>query len=537
MIVLAPIGGDAMRLQTKLVILVTSILTISLVIMYVFLSSVANQTVEDEVSSRARAVSAAVAMAPVVSGNMTEEANKHYVQEYVESMRQETGADFIVVFDMKGLRLSHPNAELIGQHIRGDDEGDALRGLTYVSKASGTLGPSMRAFHPIYHDGRQVGAVMTGISMQHIYQTIAARNLHFLLIMVLVFCCGIGATLLVAHRIKATLLGMEPLAIARLTVERNMVIQSVREGVVVVDRLGRLLIVNEEAERIFRQAGVTGPLVGENSERVIPNTRMLDIVKSGKAELDREQRINSLYILTNRVPLIVNGKVVGALATFRDLAEVRQMAEELTGVKRYVEALRAQAHEFRNKLHVINGLIINQRYTELSAYVQHLALAGQNEIKWIQKHVQDPVVSAFLQSKLSRSREMDVHLLFHQDMEIPPVSDGEFQNGLITILGNLLDNAMEAVQFTEQKTVELLVREEDGEWFIQSRDTGSGVDPQILDNIFQRGYSTKGENRGFGLFLVGKVVEKYGGTIRVTPNGPQGSVFTIRLYPMEEEQQ
>lgn len=97
-----------MRLQTKLVVLVTSILTISLVIMYVFLSSVANQTVEDEVSSRARAVSAAVAMAPVVSGNMTEEANKHYVQEYVESMRQETGADFIVVFDMKGLRLSIP---------------------------------------------------------------------------------------------------------------------------------------------------------------------------------------------------------------------------------------------------------------------------------------------------------------------------------------------------------------------------------------------------------------------------------------------
>jgi CitB family two-component system sensor histidine kinase MalK len=128
---------------------------------------------------------------------------------------------------------------------------------------------------------------------------------------------------------------------------------------------------------------------------------MLEVVHSGQAEFDQEQHLNNMYILTNRLPLVVEGKIIGSLATFRDLAEIRKLAEELTGVKRYVEALRAQAHEFRNQLHVINGLILNEHYHELSDYIQELSAMGDNEIHWVNKHVRDSVLAAFFMSKLS----------------------------------------------------------------------------------------------------------------------------------------
>lgn len=522
-----------MRLRTKLILLVSSILIVSLAIMYFLMSSIAMQNVRAELSSRAKGIAAAVAIMPDVGENMALAKDHQFIQDYAEKIRQEAGADYIVVFDMEGLRLSHPNTAIIGQHVLGGDEKRSLQGETYISEAEGTLGTAIRAFHPVYYKERQVGAVLTGISLTKAEQVVAERNQRVLWLILIVFACGLGVTVLVAQGIKETLLGMEPKTISRLTVERNMVIQSVREGVVVVDKTGKILVVNGEAQRIFEQAGIKGNIIGQDSEQVIPNTRMLDIVKSGKTELDQEQRLHALYILTNRVPLRVDGEIIGALATFRDLAEVRQLAEELTGVKRYVEALRVQAHEFRNKLHVINGLILNQRYANLSAYVQRLALTEQNEVKWVHKHVQDPVLAAFLQSKLSRSRELAVHLLLDEYMDIPEAGSGEYQNDLITVIGNLVDNAIDAVSESERKIVELLVREEDGEWLIQVRDSGCGVAADKLEKIFDLGFSTKGENRGFGLYLVGKVIEKYNGTVRVTANKPQGVIFTLRLYPGE----
>lgn len=523
--------GKTMRLKTKLVLLVSTILTISLAVVYVFLSSNANRTVREEVGNRARAITAVVAVAPDIANNFGADGDHARIQEFAETIRKETGVEYVVVFDNGGIRLSHPNPAQIGEHFRGGDEREALYGASYVSSAEGTLGESIRAFQPVYQNGVQVGVVATGISMESVNSTISKQNRDLLLILAVVFAGGLIATLIVAQHIRETLLGMEPLAIARLTVERNTIIQSVREGVIVVDNSGKLLIVNEEAQRIFHQAGIVGDLVGKNSETAIPNTHMLDVVKSGKAEFDQEQRLNDTFILTNRLPLIVEGQIIGALATFRDLAEVRSLAEELTGVKRYVEALRAQAHEFRNKIHVINGLILNKHYDELSSYVQQLALTGRLEMKWIETHVRDTVIFSFLQSKLSRSREMGVNLFFNNDMAIPCIDDVDFQNGLITVLGNLVDNAIDAVQFTELKNVEVFIKINGGEWFIKVCDTGIGVTSNDISILFQKGFSTKGAHRGFGLFLVGRVVEKYNGHIQVDANEPQGTVFAIRLFP------
>lgn len=523
-----------MKLQTKLILLVSTILMTSLLVAYLFLSSYTYKTVQTEMGNHAKAVSSMIAISPEFIQAMADPAGHERVQEMAEAVRRETGDQYISIIDMNGLRLSHPNKELIGKHFVGGDEAAALQGASYISVAVGTMGKSVRAFQPVYDNGRQIGVVVTGISMDEVQKTIDRRNMQFLLILVVVLGCGIFLTVLVANRIKSTLLGMEPFAIARLMVERNTVIKSVREGVIVVDVTGRLQLVNREAKRILTQAGITGELIGREAAEVIPNSRMLDVVHSGEAEFDQEQRINNMYILTNRLPLVVEGKIIGSLATFRDLAEIKKLAEELTGVKRYVEALRVQAHEFRNQLHVINGLILNENYNELSEYIQEVATMGDTEIRWVNKHVRDSVMASFFMSKLSRSREMGVSLILDKDIAVPEISDGDFRNGLVTIIGNLIDNAIDAVQFTEKKLVNVRVHVEDDEWYIQVEDTGQGVNTEEITKIFQKGYSTKGENRGFGLFLVAKVVEKYNGHITVENGETQGAVFSIHLAPKEE---
>ena len=523
-----------MKLQTKLILLVSTILTTSLLIAYMFLSSYTYETVQNEMGNHAKAVSSMIAISPEFIQAMADPNQHSRVQDMAEAVRHETGDEYISIIDMNGIRLSHPNADLIGKHFVGGDEAAALKGSSYISIAVGTLGKSVRAFQPVYYNGQQIGVVVTGISMEDIQKKIDKRNLQFLFILIAVLACGIFLTVLVANRIKSTLLGMEPFAIARLMVERNTVIKSVREGVIVVDTEGRLQLVNREAKRILTQAGISGNLIGREAADVIPNSRMLEVVHSGKAEFDQEQRINSMYILTNRLPLVVEGNIIGSLATFRDLAEIKQLAEELTGVKRYVEALRAQAHEFRNQLHVINGLILNENYEELSEYIQELSTMGNNEIRWVHKHVRDSILASFFMSKLSRSREMGVNLILDSNISIPAIDDGDFRNGLVTIIGNLIDNAIDAVQFSEQKNVNVRIDVTDGEWFIRVEDTGGGVDAANINEIFQKGYSTKGENRGFGLFLVNKVVEKYNGHITVENGETHGAVFSIHLVPKED---
>lgn len=517
-----------MQLRTKLVSLVMLTWLLSASVMFALLAYNENKYVQEELSNRAVAVTKIAVSAPFLQEWMTHpEAEQENIQRFAERLRTEASVDFVVVMTTDGIRMSHPNPDNIGKHFRGGDEVKALHGESYVSIAQGTMGESVRAFAPIYYQGKEVGVVATGVSMNAVEAAIKKRNMQMLGGGIAVLCVGLVLTLGVSRKIKSTLLNMEPQDLARLTVERNTVIQSVCEGVIVIDKKGILQVVNDEARRIFAKAGITGDLLGQQSMDVIPHTRMMDIVRSGKKQLNQEQRLNSVVILTNRVPLVVNGEIVGAIATFRDFQEVWELSEEVTGLKNYVEALRVRAYEYRNTLHVINGLVANREYDKLQEYIQSLSLTSETEFAAMSKQVKDPVILSFLQSKQSRSRELNVHLVFHPDMTIPVVRDPEFRNSLITIMGNLIDNAMEAVQLTQTKIVRLHVYQRDG-WYIEVSDTGTGL-PANVRQIFKKGYSTKGENRGFGLFILAKAVQRYNGKLNVQPNEPEGTIFTVFL--------
>ena len=524
-----------LNLQTKIAILVCGVVALALMVTNVFITRHIAATMEASIAANAADIARIMARSPVVRDRLAAGGDGAEIQAFASEIRRATNVEFIVVMDMNGIRKSHPNPAIIGQHFVGGDETPVLReGLEYTSIAEGTLGLSLRAFAPVYADGRQVGAVSVGILLHDVQREIdQTRSIIYLAVGGGLLVGGVGALLLAAN-IKKTMFGLEPFAIARLVEERSAMLQSVREGVLAVDRDARITVVNDEALRIFRKAGIEGDLLGRKVTERIANTRLQEVLDTGRVELDQEQDINGVVILTNRMPITVAGRVVGAIATFRDKTEIRQLAEQLSGIRTYAEALRAQTHEFMNKLHVILGMVRMECYDQLAAYVGRLAQARQSEAGFVTSQIRNPVLAGFLLGKLSRARELNAELVISPSSALPEPVDPEVVHELITIVGNLVDNALEAVADAPRKMVTLDFAYEGGALTVTVADSGPGIDPGAGDLIYAQGFSTKGEGRGYGLYLVQRSLERLGGRLGLSA-GDAGACFKVWLPYNEAE--
>ncbi|MEN2453922.1 ATP-binding protein, partial [Bacillus sp. JR_15] len=248
-------------------------------------------------------------------------------------------------------------------------------------------------------------------------------------------------------------------------------------------------------------------------------------------------RINGLELVFNEVPIhLKKGNIVGAIATFRDKTEVKHLAEQLSGVKMYANALRAQSHEFMNKLHVILGLVKLKNYDELGNYIKDIAIYQQSEASGIINHIKNSVLAGFLLGKQSYIREQGASLEVHCSTRIPDTANTAVIHDLITVIGNLLNNALDAVSATEKKNISISFRHHDGQLDIEVTDTGVGISKEEQQKMFDQGFSTKGPNRGFGLYFVEQSLENLNGHIVVTSEKNEGTTFSLRIpYEPKED--
>ena len=379
-----------------------------------------------------------------------------------------------------------------------------------------------------------MGVVLVGIHVDDIERAVSSNRNRIFITLLLVMAIGIAGAVLLARSVKKTLFGLEPAGIAKLLEERNAMLYSVKEGVLAIDLTGRITLANEAAARMLLAGGTVGDPIGQPVDTYVPNTGLTRVLKTGLPELDQEQDLSGIHIITNRVPIVVNGAIVGAIATFRDKTEINQLAEELTGVRSYVEALRSQAHEFMNKLHVILGLVRLESYDQLTGYIKRIVGDQEVEVGFVGKRIKNPVIAGLVLSKLSKSRELGVCMVVEQNTFVPADFGEAVNHGLVTILGNLLDNALEAVQDAVEKMVSLTVQEADGQIVIRVCDSGLGLPPEIQEHMFQKGFSTKAKDRGFGLYLVNSSIKRLNGSIsfETLARGTEVSV----LIPVREEQ-
>lgn len=385
-------------------------------------------------------------------------------------------------------------------------------------------------------DNETIGYVVTGYSDDILNKSTIDSVLFLLLMAFLGLVIGILGAVFLAGRIKRVLFGYEPEEIARLLQERNIILNSVREGIINVNSESIITVVNSEAKMLLEQAGISdcNDLYGKSAIEVLKHVPLNDIIKEGKTLVDASVRFGNTIFVVTAVPLLgisTGEQVLGAVITFRKKSVVEEMANQLTGFKNYVTALRAQTHEFMNKMHVIMGLIDMKAYNELKNYTQEIAHNRQSEVSYIVTRLKDITLSGFILGKISRSRELDIDFRLTEESEVHSELDVPSVHDIVLIAGNLIENAFDALKnYNGERIVNLSILDFDKEIVIVVEDSGPGMSEMTKQKIYERGFSTKDDSgRGFGLFLAKQSVDSLNGTIIVESALGEGTTFTVRL--------
>ncbi|WP_371380613.1 ATP-binding protein [Sporomusa aerivorans] len=310
--------------------------------------------------------------------------------------------------------------------------------------------------------------------------------------------------------------------------QKRAIMHCMREGVVAINADGFIDMINSEGQRLL---GRQDNIIGKHIWEVLPNSRLPLVIKTMQAEYDQEQEVGNKAIITNRVPLIVNGTVIGAIATFRDKQDVKLLAEELVGLKSLLESMRAQSHEFANKLHAISGLIQMKQYDKVVELITLMYKSQQDMVSSIVRRIKDQATAGLLIGKISQSSEQGISLKLHSRSKLMALPPGFSSLSMVTVLGNLISNAMEAVESlpAERRAISVYVFEGRKYLNITVSDQGKGIPASVQRKIYQRGFSTKQGNRGGGLALVRQEVKICGGTITVHSRENEGSTFQVKI--------
>lgn len=523
-------GKRNWSLQATITLLVCMVVITALLVTDILMTMSISKEVRQTQAEKATDIARIVAQNQTVIDGLSHEKNDGEIQTIAEDIRRSTQVEFVVVMDMKGIRRSHPNKSNIGKHFVGGDEGAVLKGKEHISTAKGTLGVSLRSFTPVFDDKKkQVGAVAVGISLQKVNMVLAQNRRIIYISTVIGLLVGIFGAVTLSRKIKGILFGLEPSEIAKLLEERSAMLQSTKEGILAADVRGSITLINNEGQRLFQEAGIQGSLIGKKVEEYLPGTNFNGLLEAGRYQVDLEQELNGISILVNQAPVIVKEKIVGEILTFRDKTEIKQLAEQLTGAKLYAEALRAQSHEFMNKLHVIQGLIYMENYHALSTYITKIVEHQQTELEFVVERFKAPILAGFILGKLSFARESGVEFEINGEGILPEPVQQDTIHEVITILGNLIDNALEAVKNSPRKCITLRFDYYENVLVMEVHDTGKGMEDELMNQIFLKGFSTKGQNRGFGLFLVKQRLEKLKGEIEIHSKIDRGTTIIVSL--------
>lgn len=526
-----------MRLQTKLIWIICSLIAFIILSLSGIFYVVITNIFEDQIGQRALKVAETLAIMPEIRKAFTEPDPSAAIQPISESVRIKTGAQYIVVGNREGIRYSHPLPDRIGKSMVGGDNGPVLAGHSIVSKATGSMGPSVRGKAPVIaDDGTVIGIVSVGFLTDNIDRINDVYQNEILLVSLIGLAVGASGAVLIARSVRRSIHGLEPKEIGALYTEKKAVLESIREGIIAINRDGFITMANRFALQLMNLSE-NEAIMGKHIEDVLPNTRLLEVVRSGEAEFDREMLIGDHEVIVNRLPIMdMNNQLTGAVSSFRSKPELYRLAEELSQVKRFAESLRAQTHEYSNKLYVISGLIQLESYQEAVDLINREVNVHQHLIQFVMREIPDPVIGGLLIGKYNHAQELKLSFEIDPESTFTDIPDHMDRSLLVTIIGNLIDNAMEAVlarqAFSESKgEVTLFLTDLGEDLIIECEDNGIGIPEDIGDTIYEKGFSTKpGEHRGIGLALVVHAVNKLSGYItfhRNTAGG--GTVFTVAI--------
>lgn len=480
------------------------------------------QQIRDTYQARMTAVAESVARLPSVVEAYDDADPSATIQPLAELIREASNVTYVVVTDRDGIRYSHPNPDRIGEPVS-TDPSVPLSGRTFVGTQTGTLGRSWRVKVPVFDDdGDVMGTVSVGILESELQADLLDDVPTLLAWLAGAAVLGTLGAAWVTRTVRRRIFDLEPDEIAALLEARDAMLHGIREGVVALDTDGNIALVNDEAKRLL---DITDDPAGR------PATEVLEPGLAALAESDDEASdqlvlSGARVLVVNRRTATADGRHVGVVLTLRDRTELNTALHELDGQRTLTEALRAQAHEFSNHLHVVSGLLELGRPDDAVSFIDRVGRGGAVSATTAEG-ISAPEASALLLAKAAGCRERGITLRVDPSSRL--VSDQG--NDLVTVLGNLVDNAVDAVGHGGVVEVRI-VEDSDGDTTVRVSDDGPGIPEVDRERIFEVGVTSKpasGNGRGIGLALVAQVVRRRGGLIEVSDGDPRGAVFDVRL--------
>jgi two-component system CitB family sensor kinase len=513
------IAGQLFALQVLVVTVLIAMGTAGAVLL-------ARQDARDAAVEEVTAIADTLAGSPTVISALGSPDPSAHLQPYAEATRIATHTDFIVVMAPDRTRYTHPTAELIGQPFIGSVD-DALAGHTIVETYTGTLGESVRTVVPVHAPGGAViGLVSVGITTDAINRRILDQiPAVAAAILVALGLAGAGSWLL-SRRLRRQTHGLGPAEMTRMYEYYDAVLHSVREGLVVVDRDGRLALINDEGRRLLDLGDE--PLTDRPAADLPLPPEVRDLLTGRHPVVDEPVLAGDRVLVANQQVTRFEGRPLGTVLTLRDHTELRALTGELDSVRGLTEALRAQAHEAANRLHTVLTMVELGRTDEAVRLATAELTLAQQLTDQVVGSLDEPALAALLLGKSAQAAERGVELTVEGESTLTgepvPVAD------LLTVVGNLVDNALEAVAGTEPpRRVRVLVRAGDTDVLVRVTDTGPGIPADQTGSVFARGWSTKRDGRGIGLSLVRQVADRHGGDYAVTAAESGGAVISVRL--------
>ncbi|GHF48671.1 histidine kinase [Streptomyces griseosporeus] len=490
-----------------------------------FLAPLSHQ-LDDQAMHRALAIAQTTAEQPQIAADLQHTAPRPDgpVQREAERIRLATGAEYVVIMNHKGTRWSHTDPAQIGRHVSTDPQ-QALAGEEVMEIDEGTLGRSARGKVPLRDaQGHIIGAVSVGIAYDSVRARLISAIPGLLAYAGGALAVGALAAWLISRRVQRQTRDLAFSDISALLAEREAMLHGIREGVVALDRAGRVRLLNDEAQRLL---GIGEEAVGRSPDEALGEGRTADVLAGRVTGTDLLTVRGHRVLVANRMPT----EDGGAVATLRDRTELEQLGRELDSTRGLIDALRAQDHEHANRMHTLLGLLELEMYDDAVEFVGEVVGDHRATAEQVTEKIEDPLLAALLVGKATVAAERGVALWVSDRTRLPDrLVD---PRGLVTVVGNLVDNALDAVAGTPHARVEVELRAEGRTAVLTVRDTGPGIPPAQRELVFTEGWSTKKPpahgKRGIGLSLVRRLAERHGGSATVGEAEGGGAQFTVVL--------
>ena len=515
-----------MSFKNKILFLAIIITFVPLLLSYLIFISSKLTDINENIKNSLREVGYSISNSELIKEKLNTKTNDGSVQEYTKGYIENlNNIDIIVVGDMTGEKYSHLDESQIGKIYVNEDNKRVIRNAdSYYSVMEGSMGITLRWFEPIFFEGKQVGFVMVG----KYYNDITVINLqakvkYLLLFIFSMFISMIGAKIL-SNKVKKSILNMEPFEIAALYREKNIILNSVKDGIISLNKYKKVIELNKNCYRLFKNFDVKYIL------------EKLDYYIDKKEEFEmKEFIILDKKIFVTMKHIYLDDNCLRTIITLIDKHPINKIAKEITGVDEVVKNLRANVHEFKNSLHVILGLLQIKAYEEAKNYILRLQKVQENSTKKFY-NIKDKYVRGLLIRREFVARETKLELNLTDESFLEEDHGIIDSNDIVTILGNLIENAFEACSLKgdNNKRVEISLYEDESVIEMQVRDNGIDIDLNLRNRIFKEGISSKGEGRGTGLYLVKNRVELYNGNIDIEEFDGE-KIFVITILKGEEK--